>query len=124
MTLDEHLNILHKTGSSKNKNQDAIGCEYSQLEVDGSQLIIYLAAGVHRELRDQFIAARNGRFPWSAKGFIITVREIEHQDVVSSGLVIEELSDNNPWEWTKQASTTLEEATEMYKVEVQAESDT
>jgi hypothetical protein len=77
--------------------------------------------GVHREQRNEFIAARNGKPPWSTKAFVCTVRKIEHHDVVSSGIFADEFPDQHPWEWTKQALIILEEATEAYMVEVTAE---
>jgi len=77
--------------------------------------------GVRRELRNEFIAARNGKPPWSTKAFVRTVCEIEHHDVVSSGIFADEFPDKRPHEWTKQALITLEEATEAYMVEVTAE---
>jgi len=40
MTLDAQLIIVQKSGSSKNTEQHAIGCEYSRTEVDSRQLII------------------------------------------------------------------------------------
>jgi len=40
LTLDSQFKIIRKTGSSKNKQQQTIGCEYSRIEADGSQLII------------------------------------------------------------------------------------
>jgi len=49
------------------------------------------------------------------------VREMEHHDVVSSGIVADEFRDKGPREWTTQALNTLEEATELYMVEVIAE---
>ena len=39
MTQDAHLQIVRKTGSSTNKKQHAIGCEYVHNMVDGRQLI-------------------------------------------------------------------------------------
>jgi len=72
-------------------------------------------------LRNKFIAARNGKPPWSTKAFVRTVREVEHHDVVSSGIFPDEFADKHPREWTKQALVTLEEATEAYMVEVTAE---
>ena len=39
MTQDAHWNIVRKTGSSTNKKQHAIGCEYVHLMVYGRQLI-------------------------------------------------------------------------------------
>ena len=41
-----------------------------------------------------------------------------HYDVVSCGIFAHEFRDKGPREWTKQALTTLEEATESYMVEV------
>jgi len=38
--LDSWSKIVHKTGSSQNKKQHVIGCEYSRFEVDCTQLII------------------------------------------------------------------------------------
>jgi len=49
------------------------------------------------------------------------VREIEHHDVVSSGIFADEFRDKGPQEWTKQALKSLEEATESYMVDVIAE---
>jgi len=74
--------------------------------------------GVRRELHNEFIAARNGKPPWLTTAFVHTVREIEHHDVVSSGILADEFPDKHPREWTKQALITLEEATEAYIVEV------
>jgi len=39
MTQDAHLKIVRKTGSSTNKKQHAIKCEYVHIMVDGCQLI-------------------------------------------------------------------------------------
>jgi len=39
MTQDAHLKIVRKTGSSTNKKQHAIGCEYVHIMVDGRQLV-------------------------------------------------------------------------------------
>ena len=55
------------------------------------------------------------------KAFFRTVREIEHHDVVSSGIFADEFPDKRPREWTKQALITLEDATEAYMVEVTAQ---
>jgi hypothetical protein len=78
--------------------------------------------GVHRELRYQLIAARNGKPPWLTKAFVHTVRKIEHLDVLSSGIFADEFRDLHPQVWTKQALINLEEATEAYLVEVLAKS--
>jgi hypothetical protein len=67
------------------------------------------------------IAARNGKPPLSTTEFLRTVREIEHLNVVSSGIFADEFPDKRPREWTKQALITSEEATEAYIVEVTAE---
>jgi hypothetical protein len=55
------------------------------------------------------------------KGFVRTVREIEHHDVVSSGIFADEFPDRRPREWMKEALISVEEATEAYMVEVTAE---
>jgi len=73
---------------------------------------------VRRELHDQFIASHNGKSPWSTKSFVWTVREIEHHEVISSGIFADEFRDKRPREWMKKALKTLEEATESYMVEV------
>jgi len=85
--------------------------------------LISHSAGECEELRDQFIAAGNGNPPWSTKAFLRTVRKIEHRDVVRSGIFADEFSDKNLREWTNQALSTLQDATEMYMVEVIAESN-
>jgi hypothetical protein len=72
--------------------------------------------GVRKALRNEFIAAHNGKPPWSTDAFFRTVRESEHHDVVSSGIFADEFPDKRPHEWTKQAVITLEEATEAYVV--------
>ena len=118
MTQDAHLKKVRKTGSSKNKKQHAIGCESIHICVDDSQLRMGQTAGVYRELRDQCIASRNGKPPWSTKAFVRTVHEIEHHDVISSGIFADEFRYKRPWEWTKPARKILEEATESYMVEV------
>jgi len=69
------------------------------------------------------MAARNGRPPWSTKSFVHRVREIEQHDVVSSGMLVDDFSDKNPRDWTKQALTTLRAATEAYMLEVIAKSN-
>jgi len=53
--------------------------------------------------------------------FVRTVWEIEHHDVVSSGIFAGEFGDKRPWEWTKKASNIVAEATEAYMVEVIAD---
>jgi len=121
MTQDAHLKIVRKTGSRRNKKQHAVGCEYIHIDAIGSQLTVKCTVGVRRELRNEFIAACNGKPPWSTKAFVRTVREIEHHDVVSSGIFPDELPDKRPREWTKQALITLEDATDAYMVEVTAE---
>jgi lipoate synthase len=56
------------------------------------------------------------------KACVRTVHEIEPHYVVTSGIVVDDFRDKGPREWTKQALKTLEEATELYMVEVIAES--
>jgi len=69
MTQDAHLKIVRKTGSSENKKQHAVACEYIYMEANGGQLTVERTAGVHRELRNEFIAARNGKPPWLPAAF-------------------------------------------------------
>jgi len=121
MTQDAHLKIVRKTGSSKNKKQHAVRCEYILIEANGGKLTVYPTAGVRRELHNEFIAAHNGKPPWSTKAFVRTVCETEHHAVVSSGIFADKFPDKRPCEWTKQALITLQEATEAYMVEVTAE---
>jgi len=121
MTQDAHLNILHKTGSRKNKKQHGVGCEYIHIEAKSGQLTVQRTAGVRRELRNKFIAARNGKPPLSKQVFVRTISEIQHHDVVISGILADEFADKHPCEWTKQVSITLEEAMDAFMVEVTAE---
>jgi len=107
MTQDAHLKIVRKTESSKNKKQHAVRCEHIHIEANGGQLTVLRTAGVLRELRNEFIAAHNGKPPRSTKAFVSTVREMEHHDVVSSGIFADEFPDKRPREWTKQALITL-----------------
>jgi len=74
------------------------------------------SAGERRDLCDQCPASRNGTLPWSTKAFVRKVREGEHHDDVSAGIFVDEFSDNNSREWTKQALTTVEDVTEAYMV--------
>jgi len=76
--------------------------------------------GVHRDLHNKFTAARNAKPPGSTKVYVRTVREIEHHDVVSSGIFVDEFPDKHPHEWTKLTLITSEEATDAYMVEVTA----
>jgi len=52
------------------------------------------------------------------KAFVRTGREIDRHDVVSPGILADEFRDKGLREWTKQAIKTLDEATELYMVEV------
>jgi hypothetical protein len=121
MTQDAHLKIVRKTGSRRNKKQHAVGCEHIDIDAISGQLTVKHTAGVRRELRNEFIAARNGKPTWSTKAFVCTVREIEHHDVVSSGIFADEFPDKRPRKWKKQTVFTLEETPEAYMVEVTAE---
>ena len=122
MTQDAHLKIFHETGSSTNTKQHAVGCEYIHTVVNGRQLTVYYTAGVRQERCDQFIATRNVKPPWSSKAFVRTVPEIEHHEVVSSGIFLDKFPDYHPCEWTKHTLITLEKAMKAYMVEVLAAS--
>ena len=59
-----------------------------------------------------------GKPPWSTKAFVPTVRAMERDDVIRSGISTGRFRDKGPREWTKQALNTLEEPMESYMVEV------
>jgi hypothetical protein len=40
MSQDAHLKIVPKTGSSKNRKQHAVGCDYIHIEANGGQLTV------------------------------------------------------------------------------------
>jgi hypothetical protein len=118
MTHDGHFNIVRMTGISNIQMPDVVGCECIHTLVNGCQLTVYHTAGVGRELHDHVFAVSNWNPPWSAKAFERTVREIEHHDVVRSGIVVDDIREKHLREWTKQASITSEEAKEAYLVDV------
>jgi hypothetical protein len=78
--------------------------------------------GVHTEIHDQFLTTHNGKSAWLMNVFVCIVREIDHDDVVSSGCFADEFPDKNSCRWTKQALLTFDAAIEVYIVEVIAES--
>jgi hypothetical protein len=73
---------------------------------------------MRRELRDQYQKQTVGAMPWSTKAFVRTVREIEHHDVVNSGIFADEFADKRPRLWTRSAFKVLEEVSETYMIEV------
>jgi len=87
MTPDAHLKIVHNTRSCKNLKEYAIGCEYIQIMINDPQLTIGHKAGIHRGLRDQYIAACNRNHPWLTKAIVRSVRQAELDYVVSSGIL-------------------------------------
>jgi len=118
MTQDAYLKIVHKTGSSKNKYRQAFGCNYMHIVVNSHQVTISRTVGVLTVLQIQWIAVHNRKHPWSIKECVHTVHKMEHYDVISPGIFGDEFADTHPHEWTKQSSTTLEETTEAYMVEI------
>jgi hypothetical protein len=122
MTQDIHLQLVHKTGSSRTKEEDAIGCEYNHIEVDGWYIGIRCTVCIDRTVQNPFRAACYGKHPRSTKAFISRVCNIRHHDVVSSGIVVHSMYEKPPQEWTKQALITFEEVPEAYKVETFADS--
>jgi len=122
MTLDTQSQLISQTGSRNNNMHHARRCEYSRIKVNGHQLMIWHAPAVHRELRDQSISACNEKNPWSITECVRAVSNIDHRDVVSSGIAADHLSDSHPREWTIMASTIWESAMEASTVEVIAES--
>jgi len=121
MTQDAHLKIVLKTGRRRNEKQHAVGCEYIHIDAISGQLTVECTAGVCRELRNEFIAACNGKPPWSTKACVRTIREILNHDGVCAGIFADEFPDKRPRDWTKQALITLEEPMEAYMVKVTAE---
>jgi len=119
---DVHLKIISKTGSSNNKKQHAVACNFIHIKVNGIQLTIQRAVDVNRELHDQVIATCNGKPPWSFKAYICTVCDIIHHDTVIFGIIMDEFPNKHPHKWTKQILNTLEDANEAYMVAVIAES--
>jgi len=68
------------------------------IDPDNAQLRVYHRTGVCRELRDQFIAARDRKPAWLTKSFVWTVRDIEHHNVVSSEILADKCGDEHPRE--------------------------
>jgi len=116
--LDAGLEIVHKNGSSKNMKQHAIACEYIHNQVNGCQPASSYIAGIHGQLSDRFIAAHNEKPAWSMNAFFDTVREIEHDDVLSSGIFTHEYHHKHTHEWTKPVVNTFKEAMGAYTVKV------
>jgi len=99
MNQNPTLTIDVWTESSTNKKQHGIGCEYIHSEVDGSQVTIKSPAAVCGALHDRFVAARNGKPPWSTKILIHSVNKLHVQDIVSCRIFEGELWNNYPQEW-------------------------
>jgi len=99
---DTHLNIICPTGSSNNRKQHAVGCGYIHVVVNGCQLTVWYTVCACRQLNNQFISAGNWKPPWLTKGFSCSFRELQHQDVVSTGSFADKFPDKYPREWTKQ----------------------
>ena len=100
--LDAHFTIVSRTGTSKNTKQHAVGDTYMHSMVNGHRLYVQWTEGVSRELRDQYITGCNGKLPYSTKAIVRKGCEIEHHDVVSSGIFADEFPDKHPRGWTKQ----------------------
>jgi hypothetical protein len=110
ITNDAHLKIVLKIGSSRNTKYPAVGCEYIHIKKNCRELTLYHTAGNCKQLRDHFIAANNRKPQWWSKAFIHIVCEIEHRDVVRTGIFVDEFLDKYPCKWMKLASMTLKEA--------------
>jgi hypothetical protein len=83
MTQVAHFQIICKTASSTNKKPHVVECEYINTVVNGRNVTVYHVAGVRCETHAQFIAARNGKPTWPPQALVLSVRKIEHHDVVS-----------------------------------------
>jgi len=64
------------------------------------------------------MASCNCKPPWSTKAFFGTIHEIEHHDVVNSGMFADGVCDKRTKQRTKQPVRTFEKAMESYMVEV------
>jgi len=117
MTLDVDWNIVCKIGLSKSRKQHLIGCQYIHIEVDGHQLTISFTACARWELPEQSVCPSFGTLPWLFKVSVCAGCKIEYRDIVSSGILTHEFSDKYHCQWTKQASTTLEDPADVYLVE-------
>ena len=113
----EHLTTVRKSGQKGNRSHHAIGCKYFYIVMLHSLPIIMIAK-MRLELREQYHASRDCQAPWSKKAFIRTIREIEHHDVVCSGIFADSFPDKLPLGWSKGAVTAIEEAAELYMIEV------
>jgi hypothetical protein len=70
------------------------------------------------KLWEQFKHSRNGNCPWSTKTFVRTVCEIEHHDIVCSGVFANEFSDKLLQVKTGGAFNAWKEATEEYMIDI------
>jgi hypothetical protein len=86
---------------------------FFQTTVNGRKLTVQFTVGVGRKLCDQFIDARNEKPPWLTKPCVHKVHHIEHHDVVSSGIFLDEYCDINPHQGTKQPLINFVEAMEV-----------
>jgi hypothetical protein len=77
----------------------AVRCEYMHIKVNGRQITIHRTGGVHSEPGDESIAARHSTSPCCTKGYVHTVQEVEHHDVICSVTFLEALTDKRPCEW-------------------------
>jgi hypothetical protein len=118
MTQNPHWNEGCKTPSSKNTKQRVIWPENIYIEVDRNQLTSKSTDGVCKEICDQFIAARNLKAIWWTKAVVSIVSEFKHHDDVSCEIFTDKLHDAYPQEWTRKALDTVDDAIEMYVVEV------
>ena len=75
-------------------------------------------AKVRIKLREEYHASKAGKAPWSTKAFMRTVREIEHHKVVCAGIFADMFKDKIPMDWTHQVMKMLEEAAELYIIDV------
>jgi hypothetical protein len=73
---------------------------------------------MRRELRAEYLLAKDGSMPWSTKAFVRTVREIEHHEVVNSGRYADMFEDKSGRQWTNTALKDLEMAAETYMIKV------
>jgi hypothetical protein len=121
MTLVEHLKIVRKTGSSKNKMLHGVGCESIHIKAMRCQLSLKYTPGVGREVSNEFIAAHDCNAPLASKADFRTVRKIEHHDLVRAGNFTDVFPEKHRHKCMKQACITLDESMEAYMIDVTAE---
>jgi len=96
LSHEVHLKIVLKTGSSKNKTDHPVGCEYIHVEEYGCQLTIYGIVGDPTERHERVIAHHYGIPAFSTDAIVPTLCKMEHNDVLCPGIFADRFRDNHP----------------------------